>query len=62
MRVVGFDNALETRAGDPVNILAGLHRRELDPLLARLPGDQQARLAAEGAALTDEEVFRLAYN
>ncbi|HVP71536.1 MAG TPA: hypothetical protein VMS45_09430 [Gemmatimonadaceae bacterium] len=62
MRVVGFDNALGTRAGDPVNILAGLHRRELDPLLARLPGDQQARLAAEGAALTDEEVFRLAYN
>ncbi len=34
----------------------------LDPLLAAgLPADERARLAAEGAALRDEEVFKLAF-
>jgi hypothetical protein len=61
MRIVGFDNALGTRIGDAVNILTPLYRKELDPLLARLADDERARLAAEGAALADEDVFKLAY-
>jgi len=61
MRIVGFENALGTRIGDPVNILAPLHREDLDPLLARLSADERTRLAAEGAALTDEEAFSLAF-
>jgi predicted ATPase/DNA-binding winged helix-turn-helix (wHTH) protein len=61
MRIVGFDNALGSRIGDAVNILADLYRKELDPLLARIPSEERARLAAEGAALTDEEVFKLAF-
>ncbi|HET7032561.1 MAG TPA: hypothetical protein VFJ48_05510, partial [Casimicrobiaceae bacterium] len=61
MRIVGFDTALGSRIGDAVNIFAPLYRKELDPLLARLPTDERTRLAAEGAALTDEEVFKLAY-
>jgi predicted ATPase/DNA-binding winged helix-turn-helix (wHTH) protein len=61
MRIVGFENALGARIGDPVNILAPLHREDLDPLLAGLSSEERTRLAAEGAALTDEEVFRLAH-
>jgi hypothetical protein len=61
MRIVGFDNALGSRLGDAVNILAPIYRKELDPLVARLTADERARLAAEGAALTDEDVFKIAY-
>ena len=61
MRIVGFDTALGYRIGDAVNIFAPLYQKELDPLLARLAADERARLAAEGAALTDGEVFKLAY-
>jgi hypothetical protein len=61
MRIVGFDKALESRLGDAVNIFAPLYRKQLDPLLANLTADGRTRLAAEGAALTDDEVFKLAY-
>jgi hypothetical protein len=61
MRILGFDGALGARIGDPVNILALLHRRQLDLLLARLPPGERTRFAAEGAALSDEEAFGLAY-
>ncbi len=61
MRIVGFDNALGSRIGDAVNIFAPIYRKELDPLLASLTEDERTRLAAEGAALSDDEVFRLAY-
>jgi predicted ATPase/DNA-binding winged helix-turn-helix (wHTH) protein len=61
MRIVGFDDALGCRLGDAVNIFAPIYRRDLDPLFTRLGDELRARLAAEGAALTDEEVFKLAY-
>ena len=60
-RIVGFDSALGERIGDAVNIFGAMYRNELDPLLARLSPDERAQLAAEGAALSDEDVFRLAY-
>jgi predicted ATPase/DNA-binding winged helix-turn-helix (wHTH) protein len=61
-RIVGFDNAIAMRIGESVNVLASFFHEHLDPLLtAGLPADEQARLAAEGAALRDEEVFRLAF-
>ncbi|HET7097972.1 MAG TPA: winged helix-turn-helix domain-containing protein [Casimicrobiaceae bacterium] len=61
MRIVGFDDALRSRIGDAVNIFAPIYRKELDPLLASLTQDERTRLTAEGAALSDDEVFRLAY-
>jgi len=62
MRIAGFDGAIAARIGESVNVLASLFQTHLDPLLeAGLPSDERARLAAEGAALRDEEVFKLAF-
>jgi hypothetical protein len=61
-RVVGFDDAIQTRTGENLSIVAPLLHRRLDPLLAAgLSGDERARLVAEGTALRDEEAFKLAF-
>ena len=61
-RIVGFDDAIQVRIGEAVNVLAPIFHARLDPLLvAGLPADERARLAAEGAALRDDEAFRLAF-
>jgi predicted ATPase/DNA-binding winged helix-turn-helix (wHTH) protein len=61
-RVMGFDDAKQTRIGESVNVLAPLFHQRLDPLLAAgLSVDERARLTAEGAALRDEEAFSLAF-
>ena len=60
-RVAGFDAAVQARSGENVSIVAPLLHGRLDPLLAsHLSVDERTRLAAEGAALRDEEAFRLA--
>ena len=61
-RIVGFDDAVQARIGEAVNVLAPIFRARLGPLLAAgLPDDERTRLAAEGAALRDDEAFRLAF-
>ena len=61
-RVVGFDGAIQARIGETVDVVAPNIRARLDPLLATgLPADERARLVAEGAALRDDEAFRLAF-
>ena len=61
-RVVGFDDAIQTRTGENLSIVAPLLHRRLDPLLAAgLSDDERARLVAEGKALRDEEAFKLAF-
>ena len=62
-RIAGFDDAIQARIGENASIVAPLLVGRLDPLLAAgLPTDERARLAAEGAALRDEEVFKLAFD
>jgi len=61
-RVVGFNDAIRARIGENVSVDAPLLVGRLDPLLAAgLPIAERARLAAEGAALREEEAFRLAF-
>ncbi len=60
-RIAGFADAIQTRLGENVNSLAPLLRARLDPLLSGLTGDERTRLAAEGAGLRDEEVYRVAF-
>ncbi len=61
-RVVGFDDAIRASIGENASVDASLLVGRLDPLLAAgLPRGQRARLAAEGAALQEAEVFRLAF-
>ena len=61
-RIVGFDAAIQARIGETVDVMAPNIRARLDPLLATgLPADERARLVAEGAALRDDEAFRLAF-
>jgi predicted ATPase/DNA-binding winged helix-turn-helix (wHTH) protein len=60
-RVAGFDDAIQARTGENVSIVGRLLHARLEPLLAAgLSGDERTRLATEGAALRDEEAFRLA--
>jgi len=62
-RIAGFDNAVQARSGENVSIVAPLLRSRLDPLLAEgLSVNERARLAAEGAALRDEDAFKLAFD
>jgi predicted ATPase len=61
-RIVGRDDAVHDRTGDPVRPNAAQLRAQLDPLLvAALPAPELARLRAEGAAMRDEQVFKLAF-
>ena len=60
--IVGFDDAIRARVGETVDVMAPNIRARLDPLLAAgLPADERARLVTEGAALRDDEAFRLAF-
>jgi tetratricopeptide (TPR) repeat protein len=61
-RIIGCDDAVHARTGDPVRPNAAQLRDRLDPLLAAaLPAPELARLQAEGAAMRDEQVFKLAF-
>jgi hypothetical protein len=61
-RVTGFDDAIQAHTGENVSIVAPLLHARLDPLLAAgLSADERMRLAAEGAAMRDEEAFKLAF-
>jgi hypothetical protein len=61
-RVIGFDDAVLARTGEAVRPVAALLRAHLGPLLdAALPAPELARLRTEGAALRDEQVFRLGF-
>jgi hypothetical protein len=61
-RVAGLDDAIRARNGENVRISAPLLHERLDPLLAAaLSADERTRLAVEGAAMRDEEAFKLAF-
>jgi predicted ATPase/DNA-binding winged helix-turn-helix (wHTH) protein len=61
-RIVGFDNAVRVRTGENASPVAPFLRQRLDPLLAAgLSAEERARRIAEGAVLTDEEAFDLAF-
>ena len=61
-RVAGFDGANRARTGENASVVAPLLDKRLEPLLAAgLSVDERARLVAEGAALRDEEAFKLAF-
>jgi hypothetical protein len=61
-RIAGFDGAIQARSGENVSIVAPLICNRLDPLLANgLSVDERVRLVAEGAALRDEDAFKLAF-
>ena len=60
-RIAGFDAANQTRTGENASVVAPLLNARLEPLLAAgLAPDKRARLVAEGAALHEDEAFRLA--
>ena len=62
-RVAGFDAAVQARSGENASIIAPLLHSRLEPLLAAsLSVDERARFIAEGAALRDEEAFKLAFD
>jgi nitroreductase len=59
-RIAGFADAVQARVDESFRGFASLFRARLDPLLATLPAEARVRLTAEGSALRDEDVFRLA--
>jgi predicted ATPase/DNA-binding winged helix-turn-helix (wHTH) protein len=60
-RVAGFDCAIQARSGENVSIVAPMLHHRLEPLLAEgLSVGERARLVTEGAALGDEDAFKLA--
>jgi predicted ATPase/DNA-binding winged helix-turn-helix (wHTH) protein len=62
-RLAGFDTTVQARSGENVSIAAPLLHERLDPLLAASrSADERERLAAEGAALRDEDAFKLAFD
>ena len=61
-RLLGFFDALQARSGENDSAEASLVEQRLAPLLAALPEHARARLALEGAALSDEEAFRIAFD
>ena len=61
-RIAGFADALQARVGENFGGFASLFRARLDPLLAALPEGERLRLSAEGAALRNESVFKLAFD
>ena len=61
-RIVGKDDTKYGRADVPRPPIAAFLRTRLDPLLASgLPPSEIERLRAEGAAMRDEQVFRLGF-
>jgi hypothetical protein len=59
-RVAGFDATVRSRSGENETIWAPLLHPRVDALLsAGLSRGERARLAAEGAALSDEAAFKL---
>jgi hypothetical protein len=61
-RIIGFDDAVHERTGEVVRPNAAQLRTRLDALLAQgVPADELARLRAEGAAMRDEQVFKLGF-
>jgi predicted ATPase/DNA-binding winged helix-turn-helix (wHTH) protein len=62
-RIIGHDDAVHARHGDAVLPNAAQVRARLDPLLATaLPAPELARLRLEGAAMRDEQVFKLGFD
>jgi predicted ATPase/DNA-binding winged helix-turn-helix (wHTH) protein len=60
-RIAGFDDAVQVRSGENASFVAPIFRSRLDPLLtARLAASERAKLALDGASLSEEEAFRLA--
>lgn len=60
--IIGHDDARLARTGEGLPPLAALLRARLDPLLsAALPAPELARLRAEGAAMRDEQVFKVGF-
>jgi predicted ATPase/DNA-binding winged helix-turn-helix (wHTH) protein len=60
-RIIGFDDAAQARTGENASIVAETLHGRLDPLLAAsLSADERMRLATEGAAMREEDVFNLA--
>jgi tetratricopeptide (TPR) repeat protein len=61
-RIVGRDDAAHAHAGEAVRPNAAQLRSRVDPLLAAgLSAPELARLRAEGAAMRDEQVFKLGF-
>ena len=61
-RIAGHDDAVHGHAGEAVRPNAAQLRARLGPLLAAaLPAPELARLHAEGAAMRDEQVFKLGF-
>jgi hypothetical protein len=61
-RIIGHDDAVLARTGKGVRPLAALLRARLDPLLAAaVPMSELARLRVEGAAMRDEQVFKMSF-
>jgi len=62
-RIIGHDDAVHSRTGESARPNAAQLRALLDPMLeAALPAPELARLRAEGAAMRDEQVFKLAFD
>jgi tetratricopeptide (TPR) repeat protein len=61
-RIIGHDDAYLARIGEVVRPVAAMLRARLGKLLdAALPGPELAGLRAEGAAMGEEQVFRLGF-
>ena len=61
-RIIGRDDAIAARTGKVVRPVSVLLRARLEPLLAALGGNELARLRAEGAAMRDDQVFKLGFD
>jgi tetratricopeptide (TPR) repeat protein len=62
-RIVGRDDAVHAHTGESVRPNAAQLRARVDPLLAAaLPAPEFASLRAEGAAMRDEQVFKLGFD
>ena len=60
-RVLGFDQAVQARSGENESVVAPLFHGRLEPLLAGgLEREERARLSAQGAAMSADDVFKLA--
>jgi len=60
-RIAAFDAANQARTGENESVVAPLLYARLEPVLAAgLAADKRARLASDGAALRDDQAFRLA--
>jgi len=60
-RIIGRDDAIAVPTGKVVRPVSVLLRARLEPLLAGLGADELAGLRAEGAAMRDDQVFKLGF-